>query len=134
MMLRPLDQLLMPGPLLGRENRVDLGAHPHLDGIELRPDPRPQGIGFGTMPREDRAHRIALGVAELQLALEILDHRVRSTTPGPSPRPAASVPLGRFVTTPPGQSACQEHSRQQADGRDLRSIHHEARFSLLLDE
>ncbi|HXO85344.1 MAG TPA: hypothetical protein VN803_07450 [Gemmatimonadales bacterium] len=110
MMLSPLDQLLVQDPLVGSQHRIDLGPHPRLDGIESWPDPGPQRIGLGPVPREDRAHRVALRIRELQLALEVLDHGIRATAP--ASRPATFVALGRFMTTPTGKSACEEHGRQ----------------------
>jgi hypothetical protein len=128
MMLSPLDQLLVERPLLGSQLRIDLGAHPRLDGIELGPDPRPQRVGFRPVASEDRAHRVALGVVELQLAVEILDHRIR-TTPA---KPSCFIALGCLMSTPADQSARQEYRGQQCDGRELRSIQHVSQLSLLL--
>src|SRR5438045_8276788 len=77
-MLRLVDELLMLGPLSRRELPVDLGSHPRLDRVELRPHPCPKGIGLGTVPRNDGAHRIPLRPAEVQLPTQKRDQRVGS--------------------------------------------------------
>src|SRR5207248_719834 len=75
-MLSLIDQLLVLGPLRRRELPVDLAAHARFEGIKAGPHLRPQCVGFGTMTGKDRAHRIALRRAEVQLLAEIVDDRV----------------------------------------------------------
>src|SRR2546423_8829624 len=103
-MLSLLDELLVPGPLRGRELGVDLRPHARLDGIELRPDPRPQGIGLRLVTGENRADGIALRRVEVQLPAQIGDDRVRS-----APRSTASaLAVGGFVASPARKSSGQE--------------------------
>src|SRR2546429_2074730 len=98
-MLSPVDQLLVTSPLLRRELCVDLDTHTRLDGIEPRPDPRPQGIGLGAVTRDDRADGVALRRAEVQLPAEIGNQGIRSAMG------AAVVAFRGFAATPSGQSA-----------------------------
>jgi hypothetical protein len=128
MMLSLVDQLLVTDSLLRGELRIDLGAHVRLDGIEPRPNLRPQRVGFGPVAREDRAHRVPLCVAEIQLAPQILDHRV-----GAAPAWTTMViAFRRLVTAPPGKPARGKHSGKQADGGEFWSIQHDSSFSFIV--
>jgi hypothetical protein len=120
MMLSLVDQLLMAYPLLRCELPIDLGAHARFDGIESRPDLRPEGVGLGPMARDDGAHGIPLRGAQVQLTAEVRNERV-GTAPTGTP---ALVAFRGCATAPPGETAGEEHGGKQADGSEFRSIQH----------
>jgi len=119
-MLCFVDQSLMLLPLRRRELGVDLGAHTGLDRVEARADLRPEGIGLGTVPLEDRAHRVPLRGTEIQLTAQVGDDGVWAVASAHS----GIIALGGRVATPTCEAPRQKNGGEQSHGSEFRFIQH----------
>src|SRR5438552_12715044 len=110
-MLSLVDQLLVTGPLLGRELGVDLGPHARFDRVELGPDARPERIGLGAVACDDRAHGLSLRGTEAQLAAQVGDERVWTAAASHPPR-TSLIAFRGLAAAPAGQPTGHEHGGQ----------------------
>src|SRR6266496_1979593 len=110
-----------------RELAADLAADHRADRVEARMYFTPQRFHLGPVPRQDRPHRVLLGVREAQVVVQIVDHGV-----GPA---AATVRVAPGGNAPARRPARYEHRDEQGHGPGIRSIeHHDGLSSLCLSD
>src|SRR6266496_63602 len=99
-----------------RELAADLAADHRADRVETRMYFTPQRFHLGPVPRQDRSHRVLLGVRQAQVVVQIVDHGV-----GPAATTARVAPGG---DPPARRPARHEHGDEQGHRPGIRSIEH----------
>src|SRR6266516_2055747 len=99
-----------------RELAADLAADHRANRVEARMYFAPQRFHLGPVPRQDRPHRVLLGVRQAQVVVQIVDHGV-----GPA---AATVRVAPGGDAPTRRPARHEHRDEQGHRPGIRSIEH----------